>query len=135
MSTTNPTSFYQISPLSNPQDVVPASLHLDAPLVPWGDYDSIERHGEGGMGVVYKAHHGKLNRFEAVKLLRGGVGSSSHFVERFRFEAEATAALEHPNIVPVYGVGEVEGTPYFAMKWIEGGELTRKVAEYQHDPH
>jgi serine/threonine-protein kinase len=104
------------------------------PSTPWGDYDSLERHGEGGMGVVFKAHHKRLNRYEAVKLLRAGIASNSRAVERFQFEAEATAALEHPNIVPVYGVGEVEGFPYFAMKWIEGGELTARAEALRSDP-
>src|ERR1700721_416338 len=122
MPSTNHTSFYPSPPPTNPLDVVTFSTNPQHPLEPWGEFDSIERHGEGGMGVVYKAHHKRLNRFEAVKLLRGGSCSSSHFVERFRFEAEATAALEHPNIVPVYGAGEVEGIPYFAMKWIDGGK-------------
>jgi len=134
MSSTNPTSFYSYSPPTNPHEVVPFSLNPQLPLEPWGEYDSIERHGEGGMGVVYKAHHKRLNRFEAVKLLRGGAADNSHVVDRFRFEAEATAALEYPNIVPVYGVGEVEGIPYFAMKWIDGGELTRQIAVLQKDP-
>lgn len=134
MSSTNPTSFYQYPTPTNPQDIVPFSTIPQLPILPWGDYDSIERRGEGGMGVVYKAHHKTLNRDEALKLLRGGVASSSHTVERFRFEAEATAALEHPNIVPVYGVGEVEGFPYFAMKWIDGGELTNQRVEFQKDP-
>ncbi len=134
MSSTNPTSFYSYSPPTNPHEVVPFSLNPQLPLEPWGEYDSIERHGEGGMGVVYKAHHKRLNRFEAVKLLRVGAASNAHVVDRFRFEAEATAALEHPNIVPVYGVGEVESIPYFAMKWIDGGELTRRTAEFQKEP-
>ncbi|HEV3384029.1 MAG TPA: serine/threonine-protein kinase [Gemmata sp.] len=134
MPTTNRTSFYPSPPPTNPHDVVPFSINPQLPLEPWGEYDSIERHGEGGMGVVYKAHHQKLNRFEAVKLLRGGVSSSSQIAERFRFEAEATAALEHPNIVQVYGVGEVGGVPYFAMKWIDGGELTQRITEFQKNP-
>jgi hypothetical protein len=122
-------------PPTNPHDVVPFSASPQLPLGPWGEYDSIERHGEGGMGVVYKAHHKRLNRFEAVKLLRGGIVSSSRAVERFLFEAEATAALEHPHIVPVYGVGEIDGIPYFAMKWIDGGELTARTRELQANPN
>jgi hypothetical protein len=134
MSTTNPTSFHFSPPPTDAHEVLPFTINTQLQLAPWGEYDSMERHGEGGMGIVYKAHHKRLNRFEAVKLLRGGIASSSIIVERFRFEAEATAALEHPNIVPVYGVGEVEGVPYFAMKWIDGGELARRAAEYQNDP-
>src|SRR5207244_3476728 len=84
----------------------------------WGDYDVVEKIGEGGMGVVFKVRHARLNRFEVVKVLRTGRFANPKEIERFQFEAEATAALEHPHIVPVYGVGTVGGMPYFAMKWV-----------------
>jgi serine/threonine-protein kinase len=125
---------YDTTPLTNPVDVVPITNTGGHTLTPWGEYDSIERFGEGGMGVVYKAHHRRLNRYEAVKLLRGGIVSNSRAVERFRFEAEATAALEHPHIVPVYGVGEIDGSPYFAMKWIDGGELANQIVDIHANP-
>ena len=127
------TAILDSPPPTNPQDIVTYATQQKVPNSPWGEYDSIERRGEGGMGVVFKAHHKRLNRFEAIKVLRNGAVSSSRAVERFQFEAEATAALEHPHIVPVYGVGEVDGMPYFSMKWIDGGELTSQTAEFQQD--
>ncbi len=105
MSMTNPTDYFSQSPRTDAHEVVPFMARSGLPISGWGEYDSIELHGEGGMGVVYRAHHKRLNRLEAIKLLRGGIFASSRSVELFRFEAEATAALEHPHIVPVYTVG------------------------------
>jgi serine/threonine protein kinase len=79
--------------------------------------------GRGGMGVVYRATHMHLGRTVALKLLNPELASSEEFRERFIREARATAALEHPNIVPVYDAGEVEGRLYLAMKFVEGTDL------------
>jgi serine/threonine-protein kinase len=104
------------------------------PIAPFGDYDQIEPAGQGGMGVVYKAWHRGLHRFEAVKMVRAGQLAGPNELARFRFEAEAAAALDHPNIVPVYGVGEYNGRPYLALKWIDGGGLTAHLANRQPTP-
>lgn len=117
-----------------PVEVFPyPSLNTDK-LEAWGEYEQVEQIGTGGMGIVYRARHTRLNRYEAIKVLRQGLTMTSAEVERFRFEAEATAALEHPYIVPVYGVGEVNGLPYFAMKWIDGGELSDRTHELRSHP-
>lgn len=118
--------------LTNAIEVTP--ITVDPLRVGWGEYDNVEMVGQGGMGIVYRVHHRRLQRFEAVKLLRTGTGATLRELERFRFEAEATAALEHPNIVPVYNVGELNGSPYFAMKWIDGGELSARAVEFRQDP-
>jgi eukaryotic-like serine/threonine-protein kinase len=91
----------------------------EAPPVPPG-YEVLGKLGEGGMGVVYKARQLALNRVEVVKMIRAGEFASARELTRFKFEAEAAAALNHPNIVPVFGVGEVAGRPYLAMRWIDG---------------
>ena len=106
------------------------------PLEPFGEYEQIEPLGQGGMGVVYKAWHKGLHRFEAVKMVRSAQLAGPHDLARFRFEAEAAAALDHPNIVPVYGVGEhpEKHLPYLAMKWIDGGSLTGYLAAHQPTP-
>jgi WD40 repeat protein len=83
--------------------------------------------GHGGMGVVYRAWHLRLNRAVALKMLLGGPGARPVELERFLREAEAIAGLRHPNIVPVYDVGDVGGRPYFTMELVEGGNLADQI--------
>src|SRR3954468_23015971 len=85
--------------------------------------------GRGGMGVVYRAQHMHLGRTVALKLLNPELAASDEFRERFVREARAAAELEHPNIVPVYDAGEVEGRLYLAMKFIEGTDLARLLEQ------
>jgi serine/threonine-protein kinase len=85
--------------------------------------------GRGGMGVVYRAQHMHLGRTVALKLLNPELAASEEFRERFIREARAAAELEHPNIVPVYDAGEVEGRLYLAMKFIEGTDMAHLLEE------
>jgi serine/threonine protein kinase len=84
--------------------------------------------GHGGMGVVYKALHKKLNRSIAIKMLLAGLYASPGERKRFIREAEAIASLRHEHIVQVYDVGDLEGLPYFTMEFVEGGNLAQKLA-------
>src|SRR5260370_18866597 len=77
--------------------------------------------GRGGMGVVYKARHLRLNRIVALKMLLAGAYAAPPELARFQREAEAVAGLRHANIVQVHDVGDQDGRPYFTMEYVEGG--------------
>jgi WD40 repeat protein len=84
--------------------------------------------GRGGMGVVYRARQVALNRPVALKMILAGSHAGAEGVTRFQSEAEAVARLRHPNIVQIYEVGEADGKPFFALEFVEGGSLAKKLA-------
>jgi len=92
-----------------------------------GKYRIIEEIGQGGMGIVYKAEDIKLKRCVALKFLPPHLMSSPELRERFLIEAQAAAALSHPNICVIHEVGESEERPYIAMEYVEGKTLRDKI--------
>lgn len=95
----------------------------------FGDFELQEELGRGGMGVVYKAWDRKLQRHVALKMILRGAQATSADLARFRYEAGAAAALNHPNIVPVYQVADCDGRPYFVMKLVPGKTLAAIAKE------
>ncbi len=94
----------------------------------FGDYELLEEIGRGGQGVVFRAWQRSLSRTVAVKIIGIGQWTTDAHVKRLRREAEAAAKLNHPGIVPIYEVGERDGTYYFSMRFVEGDRLDELVS-------
>src|SRR5262249_17344947 len=134
----DPSSANQVPPASVVDDAAQTNTVAYKPAVPaatktasWPQLPGFEILGElgrGGMGVVYHARHLALKRPVALKMVLSGDHAAGEDLARFRAEAEAVAALRHPNIVQIYEIGEHRARPYFALEFMDGGSLDRKLA-------
>ncbi len=94
-----------------------------------GGYEVAEKIGQGGMATVYRAYQTQLERWVAIKIMHTTGGSDKEFLDRFRREARAIAALRHPNILTIYDYGEEQGIAYIVMEYVAGGTLKEQLTK------
>ncbi|MCI0642333.1 MAG: protein kinase [Gemmataceae bacterium] len=107
----------------------PATPETTAVLPSIPGFEILAELGRGGMGVVYKARQLRLNRLVALKMVLAGGHAGAAELARFHVEAQAVASFQHPHIVQIYEIGELDGRPYVALEYVDGGSLARKLAQ------
>src|SRR6185369_15133301 len=116
------------SSVQAPVKTTVTSVGQTAPPPIFGDYELLGELGRGGQGVVYRARHRGLGRLVALKTIPPAHLAGGHARERFRLEASTASRLDHPNIVPIYEVGERDGFCFYSMKLVEGTTIQQLVS-------
>jgi tRNA A-37 threonylcarbamoyl transferase component Bud32 len=101
-----------------------------APSLLYGNYVVLDKLGQGGMGMVFKARHRRMNRVVALKVMSPGAMKAPDAVKRFRREVEAAARLTHPNIVAAFDADEARGSQFLVMEYVEGTDLAARVKKH-----
>ncbi len=109
------------------------SSETDCDAIRFGDYELCEEIARGGMGVIYRALHRKLNRTVALKMIRPERLNRASDLRRFKNETQIIAQLDHPNIIPILHVDKVDGIHFFTMRMVEGRDLELRRSEYLDD--
>src|ERR1017187_7968787 len=92
-----------------------------------GKFEILDRLGQGAMGVVYKARDPLIGRLVALKTITTGLAEDPDLLQRFYHEAHSAGALQHPNIVTIFEMGEADNTPYIAMEYLAGESLDKLI--------
>ena len=126
-----------LEPIADETETLEAGLAaINLPDADWrlGNYQILEEIGRGGMGAIYRARQRHSRRIVALKRLLIYNADCPETLVRFRREVEAAASLDHPNILPIYEVGESEGVPFFSMKFAVGGSVRNAEEIFSNDP-
>ncbi len=122
---------YERTLIGESTEQIGESSSVGLTLPSFGDFELLKEIARGGMGVVYLARDRRLGRTVAIKTILNGQFASPESKARFFAEASAAARLDHSGIVPVYEIGEVQGQPFFSMKYVSGGSLADHLPHYR----
>ena len=121
---THPLTFESIWSIREPET---SAGHRPPAMKTLGKFEILERIGQGAMGVVYKARDPRIGRLVALKTITTGLAEDPVQLEHFYREAHSAGALQHPNIVTIYELGEEEQTPFIAMEYLTGQSLDKLI--------